>query len=61
MNGDMSTAINFTYTASIESLATRREVGTLNGCLSTYVGLINGIQLRVDEIWDQLGSIETEV
>lgn len=40
---DMLTTRNFTATANKESLATRREMETLNGPLNMYVGYVDDI------------------
>lgn len=45
----MNIVRNFTATKSRESLTARREVETLNGLLSTYVGHVDGIISRADE------------
>lgn len=61
MMGNMVTTMNFTANASRESMVAGKDIYTMNGWLSMYVGWVNSIQLRANEKWDHLGGLETEV
>lgn len=56
---DMWIAWNFASNASRESLAAGRQVDTMNGELGMCVGRVDIIQLRTNETWDRLSSLET--
>lgn len=60
IQSDLFTSKNFTIDARSEAQATRREVDTMNGRLNMYVGQVDGIQLRVNETWDRIRSMEAE-
>lgn len=52
---------NFASTVSSGTLALYRAVDTVNDRLSLYAGRGDGIQMHTTEMWDRLGSLETDV
>lgn len=57
----MVTTRNFTANASRESIVAKREINTMTGHLGMYVGRVDGIQLRANEMLDRLGGLGIEV
>jgi hypothetical protein len=58
---DVRIASDMSRAARQDAQAARREMDTMNGRLSVYVGRVDGIQLRVNETWEHLGRLETRV
>lgn len=58
---DVRIATDMSRAARQDAQTVRREMDTMNGRLSVYVGRVEGIQLRVNEIWERLGHLETRV
>lgn len=52
---------DYTKGALNEATAARREVETMNGRFNMYAGRMDGIQWRVNETWDRLGSMESSL
>ncbi|XP_022847654.1 uncharacterized protein LOC111370198 [Olea europaea var. sylvestris] len=47
--------------AHLKSRTIRREMDTMNGRLSVYMGRMDGIQLRLNETWERTGHTETNI
>ncbi|XP_022878955.1 uncharacterized protein LOC111396712 [Olea europaea var. sylvestris] len=58
---DLYFSQDYTKGAMNEATTARRKVETMNGRFNMYAGRMDGIQWRMNETWDRLGSMESRL